>query len=281
MFNKIRDWLKEPENKELNKARTTSTLKPRQQYMKKRYRAPLLSTVPGLNIDKNNSTSSSENRSKLDMRQNLESIDNRTRNCSPKWSALQNVFTNKDRDLSSLQKIGEDIPIILPRSRIIVGSLQGNRLLRDRIKKTNAFKRKLIQKRYDEKRLKELNGDIEDKNRISDSEYRHLYRNNSITNSNYRRHNRLNKIHSDIYDDEISSLKNQVENLEEQLRFMKKQHISLTKQLRFAQEKNVLLESSLDEAKIDNNYLKSRRHIKNLEKENLKPTQQIPASPKK
>lgn len=51
--------------------------------------------------------------------------------------------------------------------------------------------------------------------------------------------------------------------------------------LKFAREKNILYKSLLDEANIGSVYLESRRHIKNLEKENVKPQDELPPSPER
>ncbi|CAI4037026.1 hypothetical protein SMKI_16G3250 [Saccharomyces mikatae IFO 1815] len=51
------------------------------------------------------------------------------------------------------------------------------------------------------------------------------------------------------------------------------------KELQFVKEKCHLLQSVLDDANIDQRYLESRRDMKNIERENLKPTENLPPSP--
>ncbi|EJS41239.1 YPR174C [Saccharomyces arboricola H-6] len=54
---------------------------------------------------------------------------------------------------------------------------------------------------------------------------------------------------------------------------------STQKELQFVKEKCHLLQSVLDDANIDQRYLESRRDMKNIERDNLKPTENLPPSP--
>ncbi|KOG96456.1 Csa1p DI49_5619 [Saccharomyces eubayanus] len=54
---------------------------------------------------------------------------------------------------------------------------------------------------------------------------------------------------------------------------------STQKELQFVKEKCHLLQSVLDDANIDQRYLESRRDMKNIERDNLKPTEILPPSP--
>ncbi|CAI4054179.1 Csa1p SKDI_16G4300 [Saccharomyces kudriavzevii IFO 1802] len=54
---------------------------------------------------------------------------------------------------------------------------------------------------------------------------------------------------------------------------------SAQKELQFVKEKCHLLQSVLDDANIDQKYLESRRDMKNIERDNLKPTENLPPSP--
>ena len=71
-----------------------------------------------------------------------------------------------------------------------------------------------------------------------------------------------------------TTLKNKVSQLESQLR-------NANEDLKFAREKNTLFERLLDEANIDRSYVKSRRDIRNLEKHNIKPRDELPPSPER
>ncbi|KAG0657939.1 hypothetical protein C6P45_002311 [Maudiozyma exigua] len=70
------------------------------------------------------------------------------------------------------------------------------------------------------------------------------------------------------------TLSNRVTLLQRQLRVA-------NEDLKFAKEKNVLFEKLLDDANIDRSYVKSRRDIRNLEKHNIKPQDELPPSPER
>ncbi len=60
---------------------------------------------------------------------------------------------------------------------------------------------------------------------------------------------------------------------------LRQQLHSTQKELQFVKEKCHLLQSVLDDANIDQRYLESRRDMKNIERDNLKPTENLPPSP--
>ena len=69
--------------------------------------------------------------------------------------------------------------------------------------------------------------------------------------------------------------------LRREIRELKRQLKKLQREFKFSQEKNILFEKLLDDAQIDRSYLKSRRDIRNLEKYNVKPQQELPPSPQR
>lgn len=71
-----------------------------------------------------------------------------------------------------------------------------------------------------------------------------------------------------------ASLKSKVTRLQRELQ-------DANEDLKFAREKNTLFEKLLDEANVDRSYVKSRRDIRNLEKHNIKPRDELPPSPER
>ena len=69
--------------------------------------------------------------------------------------------------------------------------------------------------------------------------------------------------------------------LRREIHELKRQLKKLQREFKFSQEKNILFKKLLDDAQIDRSYLKSRRDIRNLEKCNVKPQQELPPSPQR
>lgn len=71
------------------------------------------------------------------------------------------------------------------------------------------------------------------------------------------------------------------DNLSNRVTLLQRQLRAANEDLKFAKEKNVLFEKLLDDANIDRSYVKSRRDIRNLEKYNIKPQDELPPSPER
>ena len=71
------------------------------------------------------------------------------------------------------------------------------------------------------------------------------------------------------------------DNLSNRVNLLQRQLRAANEDLKFAKEKNVLFEKLLDDANIDRSYVKSRRDIRNLEKHNIKPQDELPPSPER
>ncbi|SMN19835.1 hypothetical protein, no similarity [Maudiozyma saulgeensis] len=71
------------------------------------------------------------------------------------------------------------------------------------------------------------------------------------------------------------------DSLSSKVNLLQKQLNAVSEDLKFAREKNVLFEKLLDDANVDRSYVKSRRDIRNLEKHNIKPQDELPPSPER
>lgn len=77
---------------------------------------------------------------------------------------------------------------------------------------------------------------------------------------------------------ELTETNNKLRN---QLGLLEQKLDMVSEDLKFAREKNALFEKLLDDANVDRSYVKSRRDIRNLEKHNIKPQDELPPSPER
>lgn len=174
------------------------------------------------------------------------------------WQSLKTVFSNEDQDLNLMQRACGNVNVMIPQSKSLSGPDERRRM-KERFSRSEAFKRKLLEIKYDDKLLDQL--------RRGRS---HLKKGNMGLPQGQT-----------ITDDQVVLLQRKLVDLETRLKNMFKDLQITHKKLKFAQEKNILLESLLDDANIDSEYVKSRRDIKNIQKENLKPETELPPSPRR
>ncbi|GAV53540.1 hypothetical protein ZYGR_0AK00420 [Zygosaccharomyces rouxii] len=178
--------------------------------------------------------------------------------------SIKNVFSTEDQDLSLMQQACGNTNAMLPpaaRRGAHQGS-EGRKRLRDRIVRSEAFKRKLLEIEYDDRMLEQVR------------------RGRSVSGGRRRISDGLHDFQP-LQDDKVILLQRKLQELDSKVQDMDKELQITQKKLKFAQEKNTLLESLLDDANIDSEYVKSRRDIKNLQKENLKPEAELPPSPRR
>lgn len=171
------------------------------------------------------------------------------------WNSIRTVFTNEDQNLDLLQLACSNVTSIVPSRKTISGP-EERRQLKERIARSEAFKRKVNQLKYDDDMLQEL------------------------------RRGRSRQRTEDPYipsltDDQVTLLQKKITQLEKRLKDALEDLQITQKRLKFAKEKNTLLESLLDDANIDREYVESRRDIKNIQRDNLKPDTELPPSPRR
>ncbi|QLG72255.1 hypothetical protein HG535_0C06100 [Zygotorulaspora mrakii] len=178
------------------------------------------------------------------------------------WRSLKTVFSNEEQDLTQFQEACGNVNVMIPQNKKPNGT-EERRRLRERIARSEAFKRKLLEIKYDENMLEQM--------RRGRSRFPRLGNRNSEV---YRQS-------QNISEDRITLLQRRVTELEENLLHVTRDLQITQKKLKFAQEKNTLLESLLDDANIDSEYVKSKRDMKNIQRENLKPDSELPPSPRR
>lgn len=174
------------------------------------------------------------------------------------WKSLKTVFSNEDQDLNLMQRACGNVNVMIPQSKRLSGPDERRRM-KERFSRSEAFKRKLLEIKYDDKLLDQLRRG----------------------RSHLRKENVAFPVGQNIADDQVVLLQRKIVDLETRLKNTFKDLQITHKKLKFAQEKNTLLESLLDDANIDSEYVKSRRDIKNIQKENLKPETELPPSPRR
>lgn len=172
------------------------------------------------------------------------------------WRSLKTFFSSEDQDLDLMQKACSNLDGMVTPSKRVSGA-EERRLLRERIARSEAFKRKVLQVKYDNEMLKEL--------RVG------------------RPRQRPGEASSapNLTDDQVTLLQKRISHLEEKVKNSQEDLRITQKRLKFANEKNALLESLLDDANIDREYVKSRRDIKNIQRDNLIPESELPPSPRR
>ncbi|CCE64822.1 hypothetical protein TPHA_0I03210 [Tetrapisispora phaffii CBS 4417] len=207
-------------------------------------------------------------------------------------SAIKTIFSPEAENMGRMKRVSESLDQLLPESNRISDSarcsqMEERRRMRERIGRSEAFKRKLLEKRNDEALLDQLkrgrpsyrqNDDIDRENETIDAEFSSDAK-NDISRRDYNR--KVKSRNLNIVDDQVFLLQKKVDSLESKLNIVEKELYLSKKKLKFAKEKNSLLESLLDDANIDSEYVKSRRDIKNLQKENLIPEADLPPSPRR
>lgn len=143
------------------------------------------------------------------------------------WKNLKTVFSNEEQDLTLLQQACGNVNAMVPQNTRSNRPEERKRL-RERMARSEAFKRKLIEIKYDDQMLEQLR---RGRSRFSKQ-------NEGALRSQGQAHN--------ITDDQITLLQRKVNELESSLRNVSKELQITQKRLKFAQEKNTLLESLLD-----------------------------------
>lgn len=171
------------------------------------------------------------------------------------WRSLRAFFSNEDQDLGLMQKACTNLDAMVSPSKRLSGA-EERRQLKERIARSEAFKRKVLQVKYDNEMMKEI--------RVGRSRQR--------TDEAAARN---------VTDDQVTLLQKKILRLENELKNSREDLRITQKRLKFANEKNTLLESLLDDANIDREYVKSRRDIKNIQRDNLVPESELPPSPRR
>lgn len=167
------------------------------------------------------------------------------------WDKVKSIFSTEDQDLRAMKQVYSDFKLGPQYDRDLHTRSQV-----ERIAKSEAFRRKLLEKKYDDKRLRELR------------------RGRSPTRTNSRIHT-LSSDQSDL----VILLQHRIHEMEHNLHNLEKELKITKKKLRFSQEKTSLLEGLLDDANVDDDYVKFKRKITNLQRENVKPASALPPSP--
>lgn len=177
--------------------------------------------------------------------------------------SVKSVFSNDDQNLDLMQRASENLEFVTSLNDRI-SAQEERKLIKERIIKSEIFKKKLLEKRHDDVLLDQMK-----RGRSSKSKPRSVDDNmNKIGNAN-------------IVTDQVLLLQRKINDIETKHRDVIKELQITKKKLKFAKEKNTLLESLLDDANIDSEYVKSRRDIRNLQKENLIPESELPPSPRR
>lgn len=171
------------------------------------------------------------------------------------WKSLKTIFSNEEQDLNLMQRACGNINVMVPQNKRLSGP-EERRRLKERIARSEAFKRKVLQVKYDDRMLE------------------------GIRRGRSRQREDGLAVHN-LTADQVTLLRKKVDDLEARLKNTMEDLQITQKKLKFANEKNALLESLLDDANIDSDYVKSRRDIKNIQKDNLKPDSELPPSPRR
>ncbi|QLQ78630.1 hypothetical protein HG537_0A08780 [Torulaspora globosa] len=171
------------------------------------------------------------------------------------WRSLKAFFSREDQDLGLMQRACTNLDAMVSPSKRLSGA-EERRQLKERIARSEAFKRKVLQVKYDNEMLKEI--------RVGRSRQR---TDETVAHT--------------LTDDQVTLLQKKITHLEKELKNSREDLRITQKRLKFANEKNALLESLLDDANIDREYVKSRRDIKNIQRDNLIPETELPPSPRR
>lgn len=206
-----------------------------------------------------------QNKNRVSKRRNYSAKNGRS-TFGKLMSSIKKVFSTEDQDLNLMQQACGNANAMLPAAarRSSQKGPEGRRKLRDRIIRSEAFKRKLLEIKYDDRMLEQVRRG------------RSMSAGRRITNSD----DGLQDFQP-LQEDKVVLLQRKLQELDSKVQDMDKELQITNKKLKFAQEKNTLLESLLDDANVDSEYVKSRRDIKNLQKENLKPETELPPSPRR
>ncbi|SCU83610.1 LADA_0C12486g1_1 [Lachancea dasiensis] len=172
------------------------------------------------------------------------------------WNTVKGVFSTRDQDLQQMKTAYADFKL----QDLAEKTSRTRAQVQRRIATSAALKRKVLEKKYDEKLLHELRRGRSPERKVG------------------LRTKRSRNMETDkfvILQHKFDSLASKVTSLENELQLARKK-------LMFAREKNALLESLLNDANIDDEYVKSRRRISNLQRADLKPEPgALPPSPKR
>ncbi|CCH61144.1 hypothetical protein TBLA_0E00830 [Henningerozyma blattae CBS 6284] len=192
------------------------------------------------------------------------------------WEFILQIFSNDAHDLKSIRNTSK--PLI--ESPDI--STSNDKLIRDRIGRSQAFRNKIQEfKKKDRTSSKQQPKRLRKRLPINIDSAR-LLRNPPISKKTHNTtipYNEDNLTLNNKYFDEVNQLKRKIKKLASELENKDSELEKIRIQLKFANEKNQLREDLLDDAKLDNGYLISRRQIKNLEKQNVKPKEELIYSP--
>ncbi|KAH3902452.1 uncharacterized protein SCODWIG_02237 [Saccharomycodes ludwigii] len=179
----------------------------------------------------------------------------RIRNNGGIWQIIKNCFTAQEQELNDMKEQYQENMNNIPSN-----SLRTSRYKKDlktraqvqRIAKSEAFKKILMEKQYDQRMLKKLNEMNTSENKGS-TPPAFLLDNKSMDQET----NDKEKINQSN-DDEIYDIMNK------RILFLEKELELTKKKLKFSQEKVKLLEGLLDDAQLDNEMVKAKRKITNL-----------------
>lgn len=169
------------------------------------------------------------------------------------WSKLKSLFDTDKRDITEMKHAYVDYK--LPATEQSSTQFEINKLLAN-----ERFKKKLMEKRYEENMLDELR---RGRPRISTARRANMDARRAINHA-----------------DEVILLRTKIEKLERRLSNALEELAITKKKLEFAKEKNSLLEELFDDGNMETEYVKSRRNIMNLQNSDRKPElKQLPRSP--
>ncbi|EJS41226.1 nbp1p [Saccharomyces arboricola H-6] len=159
------------------------------------------------------------------------------------FQTIKDVFSNDNENMNKMQSICGDMTKILKKPSQGRPSFMDASTAKSRILRSDAFKRKISELKYNKQRISEL-------------------RNGSSGASSGKDANQS------LYLDREMLLQRQIKKRDEKIRCLERKLQSLQDELNYSNEKYRILEDLLDSSNIDPSYTKSRRAMSNLAKEN-------------
>ncbi|CAI4047458.1 hypothetical protein N7582_004114 [Saccharomyces uvarum] len=159
------------------------------------------------------------------------------------FQTIKDVFSNDHENMNKMQHICGDMTRILKKPSQGRPSYLDTDTAKSRILRSDAFKRKLSELKYNKQRISEL------RNISSDAPCG-------------------NDANQSLYLDREMLLQRQIKKRDEKIRSLEIKLQSLQDELNYSNEKYRILENLLDSSNIDPSYTKSRRAMSNLVREN-------------
>lgn len=159
------------------------------------------------------------------------------------FQTIREVFSNDNENMNKMQNVCGDMTRILKKRSQGRPSYMDTNTAKTRILRSDAFKRKITELKYNKQRISELRNDISDAPTGKDG-------------------------NQSLYLDREILLQRQIKKRDEKIKSLESKMKSLQDALNYSNEKYRILEDLLDSSNIDPSYTKSRRTMSNLAREN-------------